>query len=221
MTQPSNDPWAAASATAQTGPPADENTSLSDSFAPTGSGTGLFDEDTERADSLFTLNHAPGTKIKVKITAEPREVHSTCHPSQSPDKQSRLKQYWMRDPNTGKRAPGLAEFAPDGSPNDKVENLVITGQTDERNPAVEGDDGRRSWFVSGSKYPPKGHKIGEPVLSGRIAVKDAIRLAIAGGMRMTCEADLVGKTIEVHRVRRLQPGVTTSSWLWQARFVQQ
>ncbi len=233
MTQPSNDPWAAASATAQTGTrqhgsaadygqPADTGSSLGDSYAEQETNSSLFGSTLETLPSLFTLDHAPGTKIKLTITAKPRDVQSTCHPSQSPDRQSRLKQYWVTDPATGKRSPGLAAVDPaTGKPNDPVLNLVISGQTAERDPKIEGDDGRRSWFISGSAKPPKGHKVGEPVASARLAVLDALRLAAASGVRITSDADMVDKTIEAHRVQRLQPGVTTSSWLWQARFVQQ
>jgi len=232
MTQPVNDPWAAAAAPAQQagtrqyssaadyGQPVDDSaSSLAEGYAPEPEKqSSLFGATIETLPSLFTLQHAPGTKIKGKILAKPRDVQSTCHPSQAPDKVSRLKQYWVTDPGTGKRSPGLAAVDPaTGKANDPVMNLVISMQTDERDPQIEGDDGRRSWFIQGSAKPPKGHRLGDPVKSAKLALLDALKLAAAQGVRITSDADLVGKEIEVHRVRREQPNVSTSSWFWQAR----
>lgn len=225
-----NDPWAAASAApvatrehnnaAAYGQP-DETTSssLAGSYAPEpAKQSSLWGSNIETLPSLFTLQHAPGTKIKMKITAAPKDVQSTCHPSASPDHKSRLKQYWVTDPATGTRRPGVDPIdRATGKPNDPVMNLVISGETDERDPQIEGDDGRRSWFVSGSAKPPRGHVLGDPVLSSRRAVLDALELAVKGGMSITCDDDLKGKFIEVHRVRRDQPNVSTSPWFWQAR----
>lgn len=225
-----NDPWAAASAVpaatrehnnaAAYGQP-DESTSssLAGSYAPEPpKQSSLFGATIETLPSLFTLQHAPGTKIKMKITAAPKDVQSTCHPSQAPDKKSRLKQYWVTDPTTGARRPGVDPIdRATGKPNDPVMNLVISGETAERDPQIEGDDGRRSWFVSGSAKPPKGHTLGAPVLSSRRAVLDALELAVKDGMSITKDDDLIGKFIEVHRVQREQPLVATSPWFWQAR----
>lgn len=229
----SNDPWAAAAAGPATSPagtrehnsaaaygqPNPDASSLGDAYAPEPEAqSSLFGPTLETLPSLFTLSHAPGTKIKGKIFAKPRDVQSTCHPSQSPDKQSRLKQYWVTDPSTGKRSPGLAAVDPlTGKPNDPVKNLVISMETGERDPQIEGDDGRRSWFVSGTVKAPKGHVVGEPVMSSRLALMDAIKLANSSGISITSDASMVGKVIEVHRVRREQPNVSTSSWFWQAR----
>jgi hypothetical protein len=230
MTQP-NDPWAAASATpaptatrtyssaAEYGQSPDAGSSLSEGYAPEpAKQSSLFGNNIETLPSLFTLTHAPGTEIKGKILTAPRDVHSTCHPSQAPDKVSRLKQYWVTDPNTGKRTPGLNPIDPrTGKPNDPVMNLVVSMQTDERDPQIEGDDGRRSWFVSGSAKAPRGHKTGDPVASARRALLDALQLANAGGVSITKDEDLIDLTLSVRRVEREQPGVTTSSWKWQAR----
>lgn len=229
-----NDPWAAASAApagqASTrehnnaaaygqAPEQGEASSLAGSYAPEpGKQSSLFGPTAETLPSLFTLQHGPGTKIKMKITAAPRDVQSTCHPSQAPDKKSRLKQYWVTDPATGARRPGVDPIdRATGKPNDPVMNLVISGETDERDPQIEGDDGKRSWFVSGSAKSPKGHTLGNPVLSSRRAVLDALELAVNAGMVITKDEDLIGKFIEVHRVQREQPNVTTSPWFWQAR----
>lgn len=222
MTQPVNDPWAAASPVTHSAPaadygqPADGGSSLGEGYQDKQSS--LFGPTVESLPSLFTLDHVPGTRIKLKITAKPKDVQSTCHPSQSPDRKSRLKQYWVTNPATGKRAPGLEQIdRATGKPNDPVLNLVISGETSERDPKIEGDDGKRSWFVSGSAKVPIGHQLGAPVASSRRALLDALQLAVQAGVRITSDADMIGKTIEVHRVQRLEPGVTTSSWTWQAR----
>lgn len=234
MTQP-NDPWAAASAApaavatrehssaADYGQPDAGTSSLAGSYAPEpGKQSSLFGPTIETLPSLFTLQHAPGTKIKMKITAAPRDVQSTCHPSQAPDKRSRLKQFWVTDPATGQRKPGLDPIdRATGKPNDPVMNLVISGETAERDPQIEGDDGRRSWFVSGSAKPPRGHSLGDPVLSSRRAVLDALELAVKDGISITKDDDLIDLFIEVHRVRREQPGVSTSPWFWQARITKE
>lgn len=219
-------PWAAAAqqqtAPASTTPPASNGTeqtsSLGDAYDEVADSSSLFGATFESLPSLFGLEHAPGTKIRLTITVKPRDVQSTCHPSASPDRQSRLKQYWVTDPTSGKRKPGLEAVDPrTGKANDPVMNLVISGQTAERNPKIPGDDGRRSWFVSGSAKAPKGHVTGNPVLSSKRAVLDALQLAAESGLRITNDEQMIGKVIEVHRVEREQPGVSTSSWFWQAR----
>lgn len=248
MTQPVNDPWAAASATPQTQAPVstrehstasaygqpDTASSLAGSYAPEPpKQSSLFGPTIETLPSLFTLQHAPGTEIKGEILSEPRDVHSTCHPTQSPDKKSRLKQYWVTDPTTQKRVPGLAPIdVQTGKPNDPVMNLVISLQTGERDPQIEGDDGRRSWFVQGSAKPPKGHVLGAPTSSARLALLDAIKLAAQSGVRIASDQDFIkcaegcteqhthrarGLFISVRRIEREQPGVQTSPWKWQAR----
>ncbi len=201
------------------GQPAPGASSLSDGYAPEQSKqSSLFGQTIETLPSLFTLSHAPGTRIKGRILAAPRDVQSTCHPSQAPDKTSRLKQYWVTDAATGRRIPGLLAVDPvTGKPNDPVMNLVISMQTEERDATIEGDDGRRSWFVSGSAKPPRGHRVGDPVLSARRAVLDALQLATAAGLSITSDQDLVGKFIEVHRPARENPALSTSPWFWQAR----
>ncbi len=229
-TRMTTDPWAAASAApSNTSAGTREHTtaaaygqentasSLGESYAPEPARqSSLFGPTIETLPSLFTAQHAPGTKIKLRITAKPKDVQSTCHPSASPDRKSRLKQYWNTDPATGNRRPGLAPME-NGKPCDPVLNLVLSGETAERDPQVEGDDGRRSWFVSGTAKPPKGHVKGNPVLSARRALLDALEMAGESGLSIKSDDDMIGLTVEVHRVRRQEPNVTTSSWFWQAR----
>lgn len=217
MTQP--DPWAASAAQPAATTQADTASSLAGDYAPEPpKQSSLFGPTIETLPSLFTLQHAPGTEIKGKILSEPRDVHSTCHPTQSPDKKSRLKQYWVTDPTTQKRVPGLAPVDPQtGKPNDPVMNLVISLQTDQRDPQIEGDDGRRSWFIQGSAKPPKGHVLGAPVTSSKLAILDALKLAAQAGVGITSDQDMIGKFLTVRRIEREQPGVQTSPWKWQAR----
>lgn len=226
MTQP--DPWAASAAqpastrehsTASAYGQPDAASSLASDYAPEPpKQSSLFGPTIETLPSLFTLQHAPGTEIKGKILAAPRDVQSTCHPNQSPDGKSRLKQYWVTNPATGTRKPGLEPVdLRTGKPNDPVMNLVISMQTDERDPQIEGDDGRRSWFIQGSAKPPKGHVIGAPVASSKLAIMDALKLAAQSGVSITSDQDMIGKFISVRRVEREQPGVQTSPWKWQAR----
>lgn len=227
MTQP--DPWAASAAqpaagtrehsTASAYGQPDTASSLAGDYAPEPpKQSSLFGPTIETLPSLFTLQHAPGTEIRGVILSEPRDVHSTCHPTQSPDKKSRLKQYWVTDPTTQKRVPGLAPVDPQtGKPNDPVMNLVISLQTDQRDPQIEGDDGRRSWFIQGSAKPPKGHVLGAPVASSKLAIMDALKLAAQSGVGITSDQDMIGKSLTVRRIEREQPGVQTSPWKWQAR----
>lgn len=224
MTQPNyaDDPWAAAAsgtrehASASAYGQPDTSSSLAGDCAPEPEKqSSLFGATIETLPSLFTLQHAPGTSICLTITAKPKDVQSTCHPSKSPDRQSRLKEFWVTDPQTGKRLPGLTAVDPiTGKPNDPVMNLVVSGDTNERDPQIEGDDGRRSWFVSGSAKAPKGHKPGDAVASSRLALIDAIRM----DGRITCDADMVGRVVEIQRVERTGPA-TTDPWKWRARFV--
>jgi hypothetical protein len=215
-----NDPWAsvgsAQTAPAPTAPQTDAAaSSLSDSYESEQSS--LFGPAFESHPVLFTLADAPGTKIKGKIISKPRDVQSTCHPSESPDRKSRLKQYWVTD-STGRRMPGLDAVDPrTGKPNDPVNNLVVSLETDRRDPSIPGDDGRRTWFLQGSYKAPKGHKVGDPTTSAKLALKDALQLASQAGIRIGNDNDMLDKYLEVHRIDRVEPSVTTSPWLWQAR----
>jgi len=224
------DPWGAASIAPTSTPvrdelvqgygnPAPAGSSLSEGYAPEpAKQSSLFGPSTETLPSMFTLAHAPGTVIRGTIIAPPKDVQSTCHPTASPDRKSRLKQYWCTDPTTGKRGPGIAAVDPaTGRPNDPVMNLVISVQTDQRDAEIPGDDGRRAWFVQGSVKPPRVHQPGEPVMSSRLALMDAIKLAGQSGVSLTSDEDMIGKTIMVNRVRREQPSVQTSPWFWQVR----
>lgn len=217
-----NDPWAAAAS----GQSTREHTSATQDGQPDTSSSlageaysepqsSLFGATIETLPSLFTLQHAPGTTIRLTITAKPKDVQSTCHPSKSPDGKSRLREYWNDDPATGARKPGLVAADPrTGKPNDPVMNLVLSGDTAERDTAIEGDDGRRSWFLNGSARAPKGHKVGDPTTSSRLALIDAIKL----DGKISCDADMINRVIEVRRIERT--GLSqTDKWKWQARFV--
>lgn len=217
----SNDPWATAAAGAAG--PADETNAdsggLVEQYDDADSGdSGLLGDLVEAHPSLFTRAHPPNTTITGTIVSAPRKVHATCHPSQSPDRKSRLKLYWVTDPATGKTRPGFAAVDPiTGKPNRKVEDQAITVQTDERDPAIPGDDGRRTWFLSGSTRVPRGHVRGEPILSSRAAMMEAVALAKQDGIRFVNDDSFIGLGLAATRGERENPAVETSSWFWQAR----
>jgi hypothetical protein len=224
------DPWAAAAvATApaagqQTAGQAPQgSTSLAGSLASKGSqlfnngGNGNF------YPALFNKTHAPGTKFTGTILTAPRDVQSMSFPRNEGD--PRLPQYWVTD-TLGKRKPGTDPVdARTGKPNDPVMDLLIELQTDIRfdaatlaaigRPSDFEDDGKRAFQVSGSKRP-KNHVAGTPTNSMR-AVLDALEAAGREGLKITDEESMIGLKLDVIRVDRIQPGVSTSPWLYVAR----
>lgn len=234
VTQPQHDPWAAAGIdnTAQQTPPANQappanqggGSQLATSYANKPSS--LFSGGGEALPpSLFNLSHAPGTTFSGKIVAPPRDVHSTSHPNASKDGR-RYPLYWVTDAQ-GNRRPGTEPTDPrTGEKNDPVKDTVVELQTDLRMTSAEMlavnpnrdpnyvDDGKRVWQVSGSKRP-KGHVAGQPTNPMR-ALLDAIEEA-AGRLKIVDDESLVGKTLTVKRVQRLQPGVQTSPWTFVAK----
>jgi hypothetical protein len=219
------DPWAAAAvATAPAATqPAQGSSTLAGSLAPKGSqlfnsgGNGNF------YPALFNKTHAPGTKFTGTILTPPRDVQSMSFPRNEGD--PRLPQFWVTDA-IGKRKPGTDPIdVRTGKPNDPVMDLLIELQTDIRfdaatlaaigRPADFVDDGKRAFQVSGSKRP-KGHVAGTPTNAMR-AVLDALEAAGREGLKITSEEDMVGLKLDAIRVDRIQPGVSTSPWLYVAR----
>ena len=225
------DPWAAAQsagATATQQPPAQQGQlsgSLSGSFASKGSslfngGNGNF------YPALFNKTHAPGTEFSGIILTPPRDVQSMSYPRNPGD--PRLPQYWVTDAQ-GKRVPGTAPVDPiTRQPNDPVMDLLIELQTDVRfdaatlaaigRDATYVDDGKRAWQINGKKRP-QNHQPGQAANAMR-AVLDAIEAynanpASAG--KITDEESMVGLRLTARRVERVQPGVSTSPWLYVAR----
>jgi hypothetical protein len=225
------DPWAAAQvATAPVQPAATQQApaqsgNLAGSFAPKGSslfsngGNGNF------YPALFNKTHAPGTEFSGVILTPPRDVQSMSFPRKEGD--PRLPQYWVNDPATGKRVPGTAPRDPiSNEPNEPVMDLLIELQTETRFDAATlaaigrdtsyVDDGKRAFQISGKKRPA-GHVAGQATNPMR-AVLDAIEaFNAAGTAKITDEESMVGLRLTVRRVDRIQPGVSTSPWLYVAR----
>lgn len=217
-----NDPWAsvgsAQTAPAPTAPQTDAAaSSLGGSYASEPEAqSSLFAPRQESYPILFNASHAPGTRIKGKVFAKPKNVQATCHPNH-PDSGGQRRKMWWNEGPSGPR-PGLIEFDPQTRDRNRpVENLVISMETDQRDPKIEGDTGKRSWFTPANATPPPGHVTGQPVANALIAVQDALKLAAQAGLRIASDEAMIGKHLEVCRVEREQPGVNTSSWLWQAR----
>lgn len=226
------DPWAAAavatapatqSVYAGQQPAPGASSTLAGSLAPKGSqlfnngGNGNF------YPALFNKTHAPGTKFTGTILTPPRDVQSMSFPRNEGD--PRLPQFWVTDA-IGKRKPGTDPIdVRTGKPNDPVMDLLIELQTDIRfdaatlaaigRPADFVDDGKRAFQVSGSKRP-KGHVAGTPTNAMR-AVLDALEAAGREGLKITSEEDMIGLKLDAIRVDRIQPGVSTSPWLYVAR----
>jgi hypothetical protein len=225
------DPWAAAqtqTAPAQTAPAGQQGSgNLSGSFAPKGSslfngGNGNF------YPALFNKTHAPGTEFSGIILTAPRDVQSMSYPRKEGD--PRLPQFWVTDPATGKRIPGTAAADPiTHQPNDPVMDLLIELQTDARFDAATlqaigrdasyVDDGKRAFQINGKKRPA-GHVAGQATNPMR-AVLDAIDAFNAdpgnAGRKITDEESMKDLRLTVRRVERIQPGVSTSPWLYVAK----
>jgi hypothetical protein len=224
------DPWAAASVATQAAPTHNSqgqitSGNLSGSFASKGSslfngGNGNF------YPALFNKTHAPGTEFSGIILTPPRDVQSMSFPRKDGD--PRLPQYWVTDPATGKRVPGTTAVDPiTHKPNDPVQDLLIELQTNVRfdaatlaaigRDATYEDDGKRAWQINGKKRPA-GHVAGQPTNAMR-AVLDAIEAFNNAGSakKITDEESMVGLRLTARRVERIQPGVSTSPWLYIAK----
>jgi hypothetical protein len=202
-----------------------QGSNLSGSFASKGSslfsgGNGNF------YPALFNKTHAPGTEFSGIILTPPRDVQSMSFPRNPGD--PRLPQYWVTDPATGKRVPGTTAVDPiTRLPNDPVQDLLIELQTEIRfdaatlaaigRDATYEDDGKRAWQISGKKRPA-GHVAGRATNPMR-AVLDAIEAFNADnpGRKITDEESMVGLRLTARRVDRVQPGVSTSPWLYVAK----
>jgi len=197
--------------------------SLSGSFASKGSslfngGNGNF------YPALFNKTHAPGTEFSGVILTPPRDVQSMSYPRNPGD--PRLPQFWVTDAQ-GKRVPGTAPVNPiTHQPNDPVMDLLVELQTDVRfdaatlaaigRDATYVDDGKRAWQINGKKRPAN-HVAGQPVNPVR-AVLDAIEAYnTTATKKITDEESMVGLRLTARRVERIQPGVSTSPWLYVAR----
>lgn len=228
------DPWAAAqtqTAPAQTsqagqGQQQGGSGNLAGSFA--GKGSSLFNGGNGNFyPALFNKTHAPGTEFSGVILTPPRDVQSMSYPRQPGD--PRLPQFWVTD-TQGKRVPGTAPVDPiTHQRNDPVMDLLIELQTDVRfdaatlqaigRDATYVDDGKRAFQINGKKRPA-GHVAGQPTNPMR-ALLDAIDAfnedPANAGKKITDEESMVNLRLTARRVERVQPGVSTSPWLYVAK----
>lgn len=205
----STDPWATAdaatpsypSAPAASGQPSDARPAR-DLFA---------DDELERHPGLFTKYHLPNTTFAGTIR-DVREIHATCHPSKSPDRLTRMKEYFQVNPETGRTEKVLNPVNPvTREANRKVLDHVVVIQTNERDASVENDTGIRAWFISGARNP-KGYVYPAPTTSARAAFFAAGK---AAGVKS--QEDCKGRPIEVTRHNRENPSIDTSHWLWTCK----
>lgn len=215
MTNP--DPWAAASggnagaATAAAAPqstPAgngngaqpqsgQEGTQLAADFS--GQGSQLFGNDS-LLPSLFNKTHFLGTVLTGIITEAPYDVHSMTFG------ENRRPKYWSAEgkPVTDAVDPVTRQA------NRPIKDTVIPVQTEYRFTAQElaaigrdadyADDGARVFYAGGQALK---------------ATRDALKRAARNGVRITCEADLVGKRITVKRAgQKPNPG-GNPSWIYE------
>ena len=200
----STDPWATAdSVTGQTAQSAG---------APASAARDLWaDDESERYPGLFTKYHQPNTTFRGTVL-DIREVHATCHPSRSPDRVTRMKEYFQVNAETGRVEKVLNPVNPvTREVNRKVLDHVVIIQTDQRDAGVENDTGIRAWFISGARNP-KGYAFPAPTTSSRAAFFAAGK---AAGVKS--QEDCKGRPIEVTRHNRENPSVDTSHWLWTCK----
>lgn len=209
MTQPiQNDPWAAAASPqaqpaqfdAQRQEPA---SSLAASYTPApGSASLLFAGGA--APSLFNKTHPLGTVRTGIITKAPYDRHDQ-------DFNAKLPKYWSTSRVNGKATTTDAIDVPTGQPNRPVMSTHIELDTDycmDVNECVavsrdvafaQQDDGKRVFVVTGKQ--------------GFQAFREAIGQAIATGVSITKDEDLVGLRLTVKRVGQTPNPGGNPSWV--------
>lgn len=204
----STDPWA----TADAATPAASSAGPAPAGASSRPARDLFaDDEFERHPGLFTKFTPPETTFRGTIL-DVREIHATCHPSKSPDRTSRMKEYFQVNPDNGRTEKVLNPVNPvTREANRPVLDHVVVIQTDERDPANEDDTGIRTWFISGAKRP-KDYAYPAPSTSSRAVFFGA---GAAAGVKSQDECK--GKPIEVTRHNRENPKVDTSHWIWSCK----
>ncbi len=178
----SNDPWAAANA-AQTGASADgQGESRQDAYQGSGNGQSRLFGSEGGAPSLFNKSHKVGTKRSGIITKAPYDQQRTKMGSGEP-------LFWQ----AGEKSPVTAPVNPHtGQKNRPVNDTVIEISTDYAMDAEEAAlTNRETPYDGGARRVFVGKELK--------AFKDAISKAVEGGMRLTCDADLVGKKLTVER----------------------
>lgn len=208
MTQATaNDPWAAAQvapsagqqAAAQQGQGGQQagQSSLAGSYEPAPAGPSRLFQPTSVAPSFFNKTHFLGTERTGIITKAPYDRHDQDFNEKKP-------KYWSTSKVGGKAFTTDPIDGPTGEKNRPVMSTHIELDTTYRMDGneclavgrdvsfVTQDDGKRVYVVA-NKYEYK-------------AFQEAIQLAIAAGVSITKDEDLVGLRLTVKRTRQ-QPNV--------------
>lgn len=223
MTQPTstaavpNDPWAAAAAPqvqpTQSGqghqPPTgnggqEQASSLAGSYAAPAAGPSLLFSQGGVAPSLFNKTHFLGAERTGIITKAPYD-------RQDQDFSAKVLKYWSTSKVDGKATTTDPIDGPTGTPNRPVMSTHIELSTDYRMSAQEcaaigrdvafvgQDDGSRVFVVTGKQ--------------GFEAFRKAIGDAIASGVSITKDEDLVGLRLMVKRVSQTPNVKGNPSWV--------
>lgn len=181
-----SDPWAAAQqqtaapAAQQSGSDSGESSQLADNYA--GQPSQLFSGNQGAGPSIINSTHKVGTKRTGIVAKPPYDRHST--------NQAGKLRYWQ----DGQNSPVLDAINPaTGQRNRPVKDTVVVLDTDYTMDAVEAQAiGRDVPFEGGRR---------SLILAGRDLKAFLKELeAKAQQLGITCDADLVGKRVTVHRV---------------------
>jgi hypothetical protein len=221
MTQPvttavPNDPWAAAQApqtqpaqghqppAANGGQGQEQASSLAGSYAPAAAGPSLLFSQGGVAPSLFNKTHFLGAERTGIITKAPYD-------RQDQDYSAKVLKYWSTSKVDGKATTTDPIDGPTGQPNRPVMSTHIEMSTDYRMTAQEcaavgrdvafagTDDGSRVFVVTGKQ--------------GFEAFRKAIGEAIAAGVSITKDEDLIGLRLMVKRVGQKENVKGNPSWV--------
>lgn len=209
-----NDPWAAAAApqvqpsqaTQQTPPGAEQASSLAGSYAPVVAATtgSLLFSQGGVAPSLFNKTHFLGTERTGIITKAPYD-------RQDQDFSAKVLKYWSTSKVDGKATTTDPVDGPTGQPNRPVMSTHIELSTDYRMDVAEcaavgrdvafagQDDGSRVFVVTGKQ--------------GFEAFRKAIGQAIASGIPIARDEDLIGLRLMVKRVGQTPNVKGNPSWV--------
>lgn len=204
MTQPVNDPWAAASAApasvaAQASPAADN--SIAGGFGAAAGGSLLFGQG-PAAPALMNKTHPLGTE-RGGIITKMSDV-------QDKDFRSKLPKFFSRSKVDGKGVTTDAIDGPTGQKNDPVMVTHIELDTDyriteaeciatERDVSYVGqDDGKRIEVVGGFDFKP---------------FREAMEDARKRGINLATPADLIGKRLTVKRAAQKPNPGGNPSWI--------
>lgn len=204
------DPWAAASLpqaspTASTSDPDQGTGALAGSYSPPQAGPSLIFTGSGLAPSLFNKTHGLNVARTGIITKAPYNQQSRDYNTKSP-------KFWSASKKDGKATTTDAVDHITGQPNRPVIDVMVELDTDYTMDAAEAvavgrdpqgigdDDGARVFAISG-KHAMK-------------AFKDAISAAVAAGIPITGDADLVGLRFLAMRTGQTPNPGGNPSWLY-------